>query len=62
MNRSRFTEGQIAYAIRQVEGGTPVQDVCRQLGVSNLTFYVWKKKCARKVSRVNLLKCGTVCR
>jgi len=44
MKRSRFTEEQIAYALRQAEAGTPVADVCRQLGVSEATFYVWKKK------------------
>ncbi len=46
MKRSKFTEEQITYALRQVEGGTPVADVCRQLGVSEATFYVWKKKYA----------------
>lgn len=36
MKRSKFSEEQIAYALRQAEGGTPVADVCRQLGVSEL--------------------------
>ena len=44
MKRSRFSEEQIAYALRQAEAGTPVSDVCRQLGVSEASFYVWKKK------------------
>jgi len=35
-----------AYALRQVESGTPPADVCRQLGVSEATFYIWKKKYA----------------
>ena len=38
---------QIAYALRQAEGGTPVADVCRQLGVSEASFYLWKKKYAK---------------
>ena len=33
--------------MRQVDGGTPVGDVCRQLRVSKATFYVWKKKYGR---------------
>ena len=44
MKRSKFTEEQVTYALRQAESGTPVPDVCRQLGVSEATFYVWKKK------------------
>ena len=44
--RSKFSEEQIVYAIRQAESGTPVGDLCRQLGVSDATFYAWKKKYA----------------
>jgi putative transposase len=44
MKGKRFTEEQITYALRQAEGGTPVVDVCRQLGVSEASFYLWKKK------------------
>jgi putative transposase len=43
MKRSKFTEEQVTFAMRQVESGTPVGDVCRQIGVSEATFYVWKK-------------------
>ena len=46
MKRSRFTDEQIAYALKQAESGTAVPDVCRQLGISDATFYVWKKKYA----------------
>lgn len=46
MKRSRFSEEQVAYALRQAESGTAVADVCRQLGVSEATFYAWKKKYA----------------
>ena len=47
MKKSRYTEEQIAYALRQTESGTPVADVCRQMGVSEASFYVWKKKYGR---------------
>jgi putative transposase len=46
MKTSKFSEAQVAYALRQAESGTAVADVCRQLGVSEATFYVWKKKYA----------------
>ena len=46
MKKSKFTEEQIAYALRQVESRHPGGDVCRQLGVSEATFYIWKKKYA----------------
>jgi putative transposase len=46
MKRSKFSEEQIAYALRQAESGTPVADVCRQLGVSEATDDLWKKKYA----------------
>jgi len=46
MKRSKFSEEQIVYAIRQAEAGSPVGDLCRQLGVSDATFYAWKKKYA----------------
>jgi putative transposase len=46
MKKSKSSEEQIAYALRQAESGTPVGDVCRQLGISEATFYVWKKRFA----------------
>ena len=46
MKRSKHTEEHITYALRQSEAGTPVGDICRQLGVSEATFYLWKKKYA----------------
>jgi putative transposase len=44
MKKSKFTEEQIAYALRQAEAGTPVPDVCRQMGCSEASFYIWKKR------------------
>jgi putative transposase len=44
MKKSRFSEEQIAYALRLADSGTAVVDVCRQIGISEATFYTWKKK------------------
>lgn len=44
MKKSKFTEEQIAFALRQGETGTSVAEVCRKMGVSETTYYNWKKK------------------
>ena len=44
MKKSRFTTEQIAFALKQAESGVSVEEVCRKLGVSQPTFYRWKKK------------------
>jgi putative transposase len=44
MKKPRYTEQQIAQALRQAEQGTPAIEVCRRLGVSEATFYAWKKR------------------
>ncbi len=44
MKKKRFTEEQIAFALRQAESGVPAPEICRKLGVSEATFYRWKKK------------------
>lgn len=46
MKKSRFTEEQILFALKQAEAGQAVSEVCRQMGVSEATFYVWKKRYA----------------
>ena len=46
MKKTAFTEEQIAYVLRHAEAGTPVADVCRGMGISEATFYVWRKKYA----------------
>ena len=43
MRKTAFTEEQVAHALRQAEAGTPVTEVCRKLGVSEQTFYRWKR-------------------
>jgi putative transposase len=45
MKKSKFTDEQILFALQQAEVGQPVGDVCRQMGVSEATFYDWKKRC-----------------
>ena len=44
MKKSRYSEEQITYVLRQAESGAPVSDVCRGMGISQATFYVWKKR------------------
>lgn len=44
MRKSKFTESQIVTTLKQVEGGRQVKDVCRELGISEATYYVWKSK------------------
>jgi putative transposase len=44
MKKSRFTEEQITFALKEAEGGTAVADVCRKLGISQQTFYQWRRK------------------
>lgn len=44
MRKRRFTEQQIIKVLKQVEGGRSVQDVCREYGVSQATYYNWKAK------------------
>lgn len=45
MKTSRFTPEQVVYALKQVESGAEtVAAICRKMGVSQATFYTWKKK------------------
>lgn len=44
MKKSKFTEAQIVFALKQNETGVSVEEICRKLGISEPTFYNWKKK------------------
>jgi putative transposase len=44
MKRSRFTEAQMAFILRQDEEGTAVGEVCRKAGIGEATYYNWRKK------------------
>jgi putative transposase len=46
MKASKFIEAQIAFVLKQAEDGTPVGEVCRKAGISDATFYNWRKKYA----------------
>ena len=44
MKASKFTEAQIAFVLKQAEDGTAVAEVCRKAGISDATFYNWRKR------------------
>ena len=46
MKKSKFTEQQIVFALRQAENGVKVSEVCRKMDIHEATFYNWKKKCS----------------
>jgi putative transposase len=46
MNRTRYSDEQSAFALRQAESGTAVEEICRKLGVSEPTFHRWRKQFA----------------
>lgn len=57
MKRSRFSEQQIAFALHQAETGTSVPEIIRKLGITEQTFYRWKKKYGKLMpSQVRKLK------
>ena len=47
MKKTKFTEEQILFALKQGNAGQPVADVCRQMGISEATYYVWKNEVRR---------------
>jgi putative transposase len=44
LRKSRYSDEQIAAALRQAEAGTPIADITRKLGISEATFYAWRKR------------------
>ena len=44
MKKSRFTDEQIAFALKQAETGTRIDEICRKMGISDATFYKWRQK------------------
>jgi putative transposase len=44
MKASKFTESQIAFVLKQGDEGTPVAEICRKAGISQATYFNWKKK------------------
>jgi putative transposase len=60
MKRSKFTEAQIAFILRQADEGTAIGEVCRKAGISEATFYNWRKKYAglmrSEMKRLRLLE------
>jgi len=46
VKKSRYSAEQVAFALRQAEGGNPVTEVCRKMGISEQTFYRWKRRFA----------------
>ncbi len=44
MKASKFSEAQIAFVLKQAEDGTAVAEVCRKAGISQATYFNWKKK------------------
>jgi len=55
--KKKYSDQQVAYALREAESGRSVAEICRQLGISDATFYNWRKKFAGMgVSEIRRLK------
>jgi putative transposase len=57
VKKSRFTDEQIAFALKQAETGTRIDEICRKMGISDATFYKWRQKyCGLGPSELRKLK------
>lgn len=57
MRKSRFSEEQIIGLLKQAEAGRPVAELCRQIGITDTTFYKWRSKFAgHEVSEARRLR------
>jgi len=60
MRKSKFTESEIVYAVKQAEAGVPVGELARKYGVNAKTVYAWRKKygglCASELQRLKQLE------
>ncbi len=61
MKRKRFTEEQIIDALKRVDGGLEVRELCRDIGISTQTYYTWRRKYGgmekTEVMKLKQLKC-----
>jgi putative transposase len=55
MRKSKFTESQIVTTLKHVESGRQIKDGCRELGISDATYYVWKSK-YRRIKAADVLR------
>jgi len=62
MKKSKYTESQVVFALQQAETGTPVAEVCRKMGISDATFYNWKKRSFLAIFRGNYITHLNSCR
>ncbi len=59
MRKSKFTDEQIAFALKQAELGITVAEVCRKMGISDATFYMWRKPSTQASVRPSCADCAS---
>ena len=56
MKASKFTDAQKAFVVKQGEEGTPLAEICRNVGISQATYFNWKKRYAGLPSEMRRLR------